>query len=344
MMNVLHDIYFNIGFDENINFQNVNYSGLGKGNDPVILINFNNKKSVMSASEYNKLPEYQKAEDQFNTRNYHMGVMAFSTPEDGQPPVLYMSNLKYATYNHGLIHEYTHGVFGRYLQKAHLQNCFGEEGSSINEGNSEFFASSLAFQERRNDWTFGHLWKYKNTNINKSITQNMYHRMEFFAGALNDALFFICGKKNNVKGFKCDENLMQDFKPIKKTNLPYNVLYFQIILDSISLLQCNPTYATWRNAIFTAVNTNMVTRNSKYFKCLLWISFANRGFGYNAVESYTKSYSPGDGILFEQYENNFDIPDECMEYKKILDDNRMYVEDYTYSKAYNYEIRELLYN
>ncbi|OUM58127.1 hypothetical protein PIROE2DRAFT_36789, partial [Piromyces sp. E2] len=122
MMNILHDIYFNLGFDEKAgNFQNINYSNEGKGQDPVFI-------------------DYIK-------RWYTKGL-SFTTPEDGQHPFLYMYNLNFATHNHGLIHEYTHGVVGRYLWRVKLHECFNKrEASSINEGFSEFFASSLTFHE-----------------------------------------------------------------------------------------------------------------------------------------------------------------------------------------------------
>jgi len=51
MMNVLHDIFYNIGFDEaSGNFQNINYSGEGLGGDPVIVINFNNNRNSKKKS------------------------------------------------------------------------------------------------------------------------------------------------------------------------------------------------------------------------------------------------------------------------------------------------------
>ena len=349
MMNALHDIYYNIGFDElSGNFQNINYSGEGLGNDPVVVINLKNDLNG-------------KKEIAYNRRFYTGGAMAFGTPVDGQHPILYMDNLDYATNNHGLIHEYTHGVYGRTAQRSEHGECqnyssyYGEktedESGPICEGYSEFFASSLAYKDRKNKWTFGHLWRYTNESLGQgrsSIKQSGYDRMEFFAGALNDAMFLICGENNAVKGFKCDKNLMQEFKLVAKRNLPYNVVLFQIALDAISRIPCRPNFESWRNAIFDAVAHHRVTYNSRHFKCLLWVSFANRGFGANATEEYTKTYSPRSGILFEQYENNFDLPEECLftddgktdsTYTNILSKVRMNYEDFNYSIAYERYIK-----
>ncbi|OUM63554.1 hypothetical protein PIROE2DRAFT_9832 [Piromyces sp. E2] len=338
MINTLHDIYFNLGFDEKAgNFQDINYTNEGKGNDSVIVLNYNFPSDDEGLTNmqiiYTHLVE-----------KHVVDSMAFTTPEDGQHPVLYMHNIGYATHNHGLIHEYTHGVVGRYHQKAHITgDCFsGNEAGTISEGLSEFFASALAFQERKKPYTFGHLWRVTSDAYGE-IQQSVYNRLEFFVGALTDALFLICGKNRNIDShFKCDENLLQEFKKMKKNELPYNVHLYQVVLNASSHLKCQPTFTDWRDAIFTEVDNHPVIRNDKYFKCLLWISFANRGFGSNAKEEYTRVSYPENGIKFEQYKNNYDIPDFCMKYRIILDDNRMKIEEYTYKMAYNDELYKII--
>ncbi|OUM67154.1 hypothetical protein PIROE2DRAFT_5416, partial [Piromyces sp. E2] len=317
MINILHDIYFNLGFDvEAGNFQDINYTNEGKGNDSVIVLNYNFPSDDSNLSNIQK--KYKKY-----VENYVVNSMAFTTPEDGQHPVLYMLNIDYATHNHGLIHEYTHGVVERYRQKAHITgDCFsGNEAYAINEGLSEFFAIT--------------------SDAHGEIQQSIYDRLEFFAGALSDALFLICGKDRNIDThFKCDENLLQEFKNMKKNELPYNVHLYQIVLNASSHFKCHPTYTDWRDAIFNEVDTHPVVRNNRYFKCLLWISFANRGFGSNAKEEYTRISYPENGIKFEQYENNFDIPDFCMKYRSVLDNNRMEIEEYTYEKVYERQLHD----
>ncbi|ORX41553.1 hypothetical protein BCR36DRAFT_375181 [Piromyces finnis] len=278
LINLMHDIFFNLGFtEEKGNFQVENYSGKGIGNDPMTVI-IHNYHFASDAVEMNGKDLVRKYFYQ------NCPFMCTSTPSDGQYPIIHMTNLDYATANHGIIHEYTHAVTRRMSSYGRNDNCFSDGNSSeMNEALSEFFASSIAFKKKNNPTKFGDLYTVPD------ISKYAHAFGEFFAGALSDAFFLVCDY------YRCDPNMLQEFGNMELYELPYN-----------------PYYIDLRNAIIEEAENNYIIRDDKFFKCLLWIGFAKRGLGYNAnneIEYRNGNY---------HYINNYDVPESCKDYSYLI--------------------------
>ncbi|OUM60271.1 hypothetical protein PIROE2DRAFT_14019 [Piromyces sp. E2] len=297
IINIIHDIYFNLGFtEEKGNFQVENYSGKGVGNDPMTVLIHN---YVFGTDE-----EEAKINDP--VRKYfreYCSLMCTYTPSDGQSPIIHMASLYYATSNHGIIHEYTHAVTQRMTSYGRNNDCFTQgDSGEMNEALSEFFASAIAFKKRNDPAKYGDVYKV----TDKDRPKHVHAFGEFFVAALNDAFFLVC------KYYRCDPNMEQEFGNMELYELPYNVIFMTNVLNALSHVTCKPTYTDLRNAIIEEAANNYIIRDDKFFKCLLWIGFAKRGLGYNANKTF--EYRNGK----EHYINNYDIPEECSDYKFLL--------------------------
>jgi len=130
--NLMHDIFFNLGFTkEKGNFQVENFSGKGVGKDPVTVIIHDYD------FDYEKENYNDPVEEYFSK---YCSLMCTSTPFDGQSPTIHITNMKYATANHGIIHEYTHALTQRMTTYGRNENYFVNGHSrELNEALSEFF-------------------------------------------------------------------------------------------------------------------------------------------------------------------------------------------------------------
>jgi len=295
--NLMHDIFFNLGFtEEKGNFQVENFSGKGIGNDPVTVI----------IHDYHFLSKEIENKGTDPVRKYfykNCPMMCTSTPSDGQFPTIHIANLDYATSNHGIIHEYTHAVTQRMTYYGRNENCFTDGHSrEMNEALSEFFASAIAFKKRNNPAKFGDVYIIEDA---EERNNHIHEFGEFFVAALNDAMFLVCDY------YRCDPNMLQEFNNMELYELPYNVIFMTNVLNALTHVTCKPSYLDLRNAIIEESENNYIIRDDNFFKCLLWIGFAKRGLGYNADRSIEEI----NGRL--HYVNNYDIPEDCKDYANL---------------------------
>ncbi|OUM67158.1 hypothetical protein PIROE2DRAFT_36579, partial [Piromyces sp. E2] len=183
MINILHDIYFNLGFDEKAgNFQDINYTNEGKGNDSVVVLNYN------FPSDDNSLYPIPRI-----TLGYYN-----RTGEERS------SGLD----NSVLIHEYSHLVYEAATRIAnepagHPVFCnYGFIPRGIQEGTVDFFAELFQYKKsnNRNDlYTVGKYVKAiravpitSDMSINNLKYSDIRYRggMEYEKETENDNYFF----------------------------------------------------------------------------------------------------------------------------------------------------------
>ncbi|KAJ1960481.1 hypothetical protein GGI12_003773 [Dipsacomyces acuminosporus] len=267
-VNILHDLSYIYGFDEAAgNFQDVNYSGRGVGNDGVIA----------------------NAQDGSGTNNAN-----FATPPDGQRPRMRMyvwtqtNPRRDGDLEQDIVaHEFTHGISNRLTGGPSNTNCLNTlEAGGMGEGWSDTVANILRIKSgdtrSRNlllgQYSYGRgIRNYpystsKTTNpstyayLNKSNYREVHAVGEVWAEILYEVIWNLI----DAHGIAADLFAHDLTKG--------NSLALQLILDGMKLQPCNPTFITARNAIIQADKNLTGGKN----KCTIWKGFAKRGLGPNA--------------------------------------------------------------
>ncbi|KAJ2065242.1 hypothetical protein GGI17_000498 [Coemansia sp. S146] len=285
-VNTLHDLAFIYGFDEAAgNFQDVNYSGLGKGNDFVIAT----------------------AQDSGGVNN-----AMFESPPDGQHGRMRMFVWTMNTPNRDggleqdiVAHEFTHGISSRLTGGPANADCLSDgEPAGMGEGWSDAVANLLrirANHTRNVDMIMGEyvygagIRKYPystslKTNpttygyLDKPEFKEVHAAGEVWAEMLYEITWNLVDK-HGISGDLFAHDLTKG-----------NALMMQLILGGMKLQPCNPSFVDARNAIVQA--ENILTGGKNH--CALWHGFAKRGLGIGAKF---------DG---RQRKEDFGVPEECL--------------------------------
>jgi len=302
LTNILHDVYYEFGFNEEFgNFQENNFGRGGAGNDPVKII----------------------IQDRTGTNNAN-----FATPIDGYSPKMRLfpftakdpeRDSSFA--NQIIIHEFSHGVTQRLTGGPDKTSCLSDdESNALSEGWSDFFAIAMEVTSENKpedeiymfEWLYGTFARSKpiSTDMNSndltysSLTYELGSQLECHKGgeiwvnALNDMMWnFIA-----LRGV-C-ENVFDSVKQKDITfNSEGNIIAIQLVIDAVKIQPCNPTFIEARDALILAQQQRY---NDLEFHCAIWKAFAKRGMGYYAtekVETYNENL----------YSDNFDLPEECMD-------------------------------
>ncbi|KAJ2485324.1 hypothetical protein IWW37_005974 [Coemansia sp. RSA 2050] len=272
-VNTMHDLSFMYGFTEAAgNFQDVNYSGQGKGGDYVVAF----------------------AQDGSGTDNAN-----FATPPDGQHGVMRMYVWSGTTPNRDgdleqdiVAHEYTHGISNRLTGGPANADCLNDgEAGGMGEGWSDAVAYLLRIrptQSRSLDIIMGEYvygkgirtYPYSTSLATNPTTyaylaradyQEVHAIGEVWAAMLYEVMWAL-NDKNGI-GDLFARDLTKG-----------NVLFLQILLDAMKLQPCNPTFINARDAILQA-EMNLSGGNNK---CEIWKAFAKRGLGPKASRAGTK--------------------------------------------------------
>ncbi|KAJ3385905.1 Fungalysin/Thermolysin Extracellular metalloproteinase 5 [Lobulomyces angularis] len=271
--NVVHDISFKYGFDEQSgNFQYSNFGTFGKGGDVVVI-------NAQSSVPYGNPPS--------TTNNAN-----FVTPPDGSYPTmnLYIFSLtnpkRDSDLDNGVvIHEYMHGITNRLTGGPKTSNCLtSSESGGMGEGWSDMLAMILLAKStdtRETNYVMGSYVVNNKNGIRSypystNLKINPLLRSSAPAGTEVHALGEIWASMllevywNMVDKSGFTSRLLDDVNSGKG-----NSDFLQLLIDALKLQPCNPTFINARDAILLA-DTN---RGSKY-KCLIWKGFAKRGLGY----------------------------------------------------------------
>lgn len=272
--NIMHDISFIFGFDEEAgNFQNNDFNKGGEGNDAVEIDNY--------------------AEGENNAY--------FQTPPDGQPGQMAMfkwtqSNpARYGSLENSIpMHEYGHGISSRMTGGKHDGQCLEvPESMGLGEGWSDAFAVFLQRKKtdtRETETTIGSysfnsaqgLRQYPYTtnmkknpytfsDLNSAISEE-HAAGEIWTTILNDMYWNLVDKYG--------------FSPnwYDSTQNEGNIVAMKIMVGAFAIQPCNPTFLNARDAILEADRNFYGNDNRKNHQCEIWKAFANRGMGENASD------------------------------------------------------------
>lgn len=272
--NIIHDVFYEYGFDEaSGNFQQNNYGKGGIGNDYVLA----------------------EAQDGSGTCNAN-----FATPPDGQNPrmQMYVCGNKDGDFDNVVItHEYGHGISIRLTGGASNSNCLNNQ-EQMGEGWSDFFGLILTMKEGDvgstakpiGTWLFGQgpngqgirTYPYStnmNTNphtYNSIKTEAAPHGVgSVWAAMLWDMTWDL------VEEYGFDEDIYN--------GTGGNNIALQLVMEALKLQPCSPGFVDGRDAILQADQLLFNGAN----ECLIWDAFARRGLGVSATQGSTGSKTDG---------------------------------------------------
>ncbi|KAJ1963253.1 hypothetical protein GGI12_002159 [Dipsacomyces acuminosporus] len=267
-VNTMHDLSYLYGFTEAAgNFQDINYTGQGRGNDAVVAY----------------------AQDGSGTNNAN-----FATPPDGQNGVMRMYIFTQTSPNRDgdfeqdiVAHEFTHGISNRLTGGPSNTNCLNDlESGGMGEGWSDTVANLLRIKagdtRSRNlimgQYAFGR--GIRNYPYSTSTTTNpetygyiddsSYQEVHAVGEVWAEILYEVIWNLNDAHGIASDLFSHDLTKG--------NTLALQLILDGMKLQPCNPDFIAARDAIIQA-DVNLTGGQNK---CAIWKGFAKRGLGVNA--------------------------------------------------------------
>lgn len=270
--NRMHDISYVYGFNEESgNFQGNNFGRGGKGEDQTFCL----------------LHDGQASNSAF-----------FLSPPDGSNGIMSIARfhsehgVRDASFDNDLIqHEYMHGITSRLVGGPENPNCMqARTAQALAEGYSDFMAIILRLRASDSRFTPIAIGKYVAWNALKGIrtrpytsdlrlnfltfrdlsTRSEVHDMgEIWAATLHDVLWNLITRHGIEKDI---------FSVQSKAG---NIRTMHLIMVSLKLLPCNPTFIQARDALLQA-NEFLYGGESS---CVIWKGFARRGLGQRAVEA-----------------------------------------------------------
>ncbi len=291
--NVIHDVFYQYGFDEaSGNFQENNYGNGGSGADSV----------------------QADAQDGSGINNAN-----FATPPDGQKPRMQMFLWdKTSPQRDGdlentiIIHEYGHGISNRLVGGPSNVNCLGN-AEQMGEGWSDWLALVMTALESEHGASARGIGPYvlgqppegqgiRPARYTTDMTENAYTYGDIGNLSIPHGVGFVWATMLWEMEWKLIEQY--GFDDVYTGNGGNN-LAIQLVIDGMKFTNCNPGFVDARNAILLADQTN----NGGANQCLIWEAFAKRGLGFSADQGSTSSSTDGTEA--------FDLPPECLEILKI---------------------------
>lgn len=275
--NIIHDVFYEYGFDEaSGNFQQNNYGKGGLGNDFV----------------------FAEAQDNESTCNANFG-----TPPDGQNPVMQMfiCGNKDGDYdNLVIIHEYGHGITNRLTGGAGNVNCLNSfyTPEQMGEGWGDWFGMMMTMKagDQRTDprtvgtYLFGQgpggagIRQYPySTNMN--VNPHTYNSIK------NAAVPHGVGSVWAVMLWDMTWDLIDQhgFDPDIYNGTGGNNIALHLVVEALKLQPCSPGFVDGRDAILLADQLLYGGEN----QCLIWNAFARRGLGFSANQGSSGSTTDG---------------------------------------------------
>ncbi|KAH9020570.1 Fungalysin metallopeptidase-domain-containing protein [Lactarius pseudohatsudake] len=266
VVNTFHDFTYKYGFTETtFNFQTNNFNNGGEGFDRILV-------SVQDDSGTNDA--------------------VFATPPDGQSGkmqlylyVKFSPRRDSALQNDLVIHECQHGASNR-MTGGGTARCFQtSESAGVAEGYADAMADWVSQGSTTADFVFGQYasksstglrnYAYSTSNDTNPLRYSSLKGMtdahdmgEVWANTLHNVYAALV----ITKGWST--NALTD-----PTTNEGNVVWLHLFIDALLLQPCNPTFLNARDAWIQAD----ANRYEGAHTCLLWATFASRGFGVNAT-------------------------------------------------------------
>ncbi|MFA5620335.1 MAG: M36 family metallopeptidase [Weeksellaceae bacterium] len=274
MNNIIHDVFYEYGFDEvSGNFQQNNYGNGGLGNDYVLA----------------------EAQDNSGTCNAN-----FATPPDGQNPIMqmYICGNKDGDYDNVVIaHEYGHGISIRMTGGPSNSDCLWNS-EQMGEGWSDWFGLMLTIKEGDTgemprgiaNYLFGYgpngggirTYPY---STDMSINPHTYDSIKteyppHGVGSVWAAMLW------DLTWKLIDE---YGFDPDIYNGTGGNNIALALVVEGLRLQPCSPGFVDGRDAILMADQLLFNGENT----CLIWDVFARRGLGYSATQGSSNNQYDG---------------------------------------------------
>ena len=275
--NIIHDVWYQYGFDEPAgNFQSNNYGRGGAGNDFV----------------------NADAQDGSGTDNANFG-----TPPDGSSPRMQMYRWTYTTPNrdsdldNGIIaHEYGHGISNRLVGGPANTSCLGN-AEQMGEGWSDYFGLVMTMEpgdlgtDPRGVGTYVLGQPTTGGGIRPAPYSTSFGSNSFTYANTNSGL-----SQPHGIGFVWCTMLWEmtweligvyGFDPDIYNGTGGNNIAMRLVIDGLKLTPCNPGFVDGRDAILAADMANNGGANQAY----IWAAFARRGLGVGASQGSSGSRS-----------------------------------------------------
>lgn len=281
VVNTLHDVFYRYGFTERaFNFQKNNFNKGGVQNDQVFARVQDSEPASKDFGSFTTPPEGQAPRLQTFLNN------ATNPPRDAALSVDIVSGL----YTLGVASRMVGGGTARCLntlESAGLQRGYADAVADWQAQNSaqlpDFRVGTWLTNNPRG---IRHYPYSTNPQTNPLRYSNIFRMQEpadigeVWANVLHNALATFTAQFGWSPNARTNPNGGEG-----------NIRFLHLLVDSLALIPCNPTFLQARNGFIQADNN----RYRGAHTCLLWRVFASRGFGYSA--------RPGvDG---------FDVPQGC---------------------------------
>ncbi|MEV1067362.1 M36 family metallopeptidase [Streptomyces sp. NPDC050263] len=265
--NYMHDFFMMLDFtEEHGNFQTVNFSGLGRGADPVVALA--HPRPVFGTANMLTRADGLAAE-------MNMGLVA-------------RTNRHTAMDVDVLRHEFTHGVTNRLVGGLHDANGLREEQSvAMGEGWSDYFALTIRnfFREREHtvvgEWVVDRPGGFRQRPYDDSYPGDFGD-----IGKATGGLDYT--KIHNVGEIWCAALLEMTRRisaELGSKQRGYRVAW-QAVVDGLKLTPKNPSFLTARGAILRALKdlkgTAFTEAEYPEVRKAAWGSFARYGMGFDA--------------------------------------------------------------
>ena len=317
MNNIMHDVTHKYGFNEEAgNFQQTNYTGTGKGGDPV-LAEAQDGSFVLNANFSTPV------DGQSGRMQMFLWVDAFRTlglrVDDVVRP--YSHQVRDGDLDNGVIaHEYGHGISNRLVGGPSNVSCLRVHDERQGEGWSDWWSYALTMRPGDDGATPRGIGNYviyydeegrqgpgirtRPYSTDMTINDHTYNSIkvavephgvgEIWATYLWDLYW------NLVDKYGFNPNVYEDW------TTGGNNLTTQLVIDGMKMAPCEPGFVDARNAIIAADQalTGDVARGVPgENECLIWRTFARRGLGVSAKQGNPQSKT--DGV------EGYNVPAHC---------------------------------
>ena len=272
--NIIHDVFYQYGFDEaSGNFQSNNYGNGGLGNDYV----------------------FAEAQDGSGTCNANFG-----TPADGGNPTMqmYVCGNKDGDFdNLVIVHEYGHGISNRLTGGPSQSGCLWN-GEQMGEGWSDWFGLMLTMDaddegtDGRGIGTYlfnegpgGHGIRDYMYSTDMTVNPHTYDDIKTMFGPHPIGSVW-CAMLWDLTWALIDE---YGFDPDIYEGTGGNNIAIQLVVEGLKLQPCSPGFVDGRDAILEADQILYGGAN----QCLIWDVFARRGLGVSASQGSSSSNTDG---------------------------------------------------
>jgi subtilisin-like proprotein convertase family protein len=291
VVNWYHDRLFNLGFDEAAgNFQNVNFSGRGLGNDRI--------RADVQDGQGQNVPSFSTAPDGTSGR---LTLHRFIEP---------VPNRDSALDSEIILHELTHGTTSRLIGNA--AGLVWSVGRALGEGWSDFYALALLNNTNADDPDGSYAYAaYSNYQRNHFTRNYLYGQRRFpystdntinpltwadvddttadssggippspLNGSINGGLdIFNAGELWALSLWEVRSRIIADPAGANGDVPTGNATMLQLVTDALKMTPSHPSFTDARDALILADCATNGCANER----AIWEGFADRGLGYGAL-------------------------------------------------------------